>query len=50
MILTNAVDGIANEVILIDAGIVICVNDEHLLKASSPISVTDDGIVICVSD
>ena len=31
-------------------GIVICVNDEHPLKASFPIEVTEDGIVICVSD
>ena len=30
-------------------GIVICVNDEHSLKAESPIEVTEDGIVICVN-
>ena len=28
----------------------ICVSDEHSLKAKSPIDFTDDGIVICVSD
>ena len=28
----------------------ICVSDEHPMKAKDPIEVTDDGIVICVSD
>ena len=33
-------------------GIVICVNDEHPLKAESPIEVKDEGIsnMICVND
>ena len=30
--------------------IVICVNDEHSSKASSPIEVTEEGIVICLND
>ena len=36
--------------LLIDDGIVICVNDEQALKAEFPIEVTDDGIVTCVND
>ena len=32
------------------AGIDICDNDEHPLKAESPISFTEEGIVICVND
>ena len=28
----------------------ICVNDEHSLKAYSPIEITEEGIVICVND
>ena len=35
---------------LIEAGIEICVNEVHSLKAKLPINVTDDGIEICVND
>ena len=28
----------------------ICVNDEHLLKAPFPIEVAEEGIEICVND
>ena len=31
-------------------GFVICVNDEHSLKAESPIEVTDEGIVISTKE
>ena len=33
-----------------EEGIVICVNDEHPLKAEFPIEVTEEEIVICVND
>ena len=28
----------------------ICVSNEHPLKAECPIEITDDGIVICVNE
>ena len=36
--------------VLIKEGIVTCSNDEHSLKAYSPIEVTEEGIVIWVND
>ena len=35
--------------VLIEDGIVICANEEVLLKANFPTSVTEEGIVICVN-
>ena len=48
MILT--LDGIFRSSILIDDGIVICVNDEHSSKRRFPISITDERISICFND
>ena len=35
---------------VIEEGIVILLNDEHLPKAESPIEVTEEGIVITLND
>ena len=48
--MTFVVDGIERFSRLIDDGIDICFNDEHLSKVYLPIEVTDDGIDICVND
>ena len=50
MVLIFALDMSPRYFVSIDDGIVICVNDEHPLKASFPIEVTEEGIVICVND
>ena len=50
MVLIFALDLSPRYFVSIDDGIVICANDEHPLKASFSIEVTEEGIDICVND
>ena len=50
MVLIFTLDLSPRYFVSIDDGIVICVNDEHPLKASLLIEVTEEEIVICVNE
>ena len=50
MVLILTLDSSPRYFVLIDDGIVICVNDEHPEKALYPIEATEEGIEICFND